>query len=136
MTGKFSIDTTENYVSCVEEHVIRDEVTTEKEKEKLVRQLNGHSAILARALGLYTSHFLPDDETPFCHTSRCQHDATSHEWAKERPQSSREGTRKHRTTIKTCLSCLNCTQQYTVINTICHHQSSSGGSREQGHCIQ
>ena len=41
--GRFSVDSYENYVECMQEHVKNDEVVSEKEKERIVKQLNGHS---------------------------------------------------------------------------------------------
>ena len=61
-SGRFSLDSYENYVECMKEHVENDEAITEKEKEKMVRQLNGHSSMLGRALGLCANHCSVDDE--------------------------------------------------------------------------
>ena len=46
----------------MKEYVEKNEIITEKEKEKIVRKMNGHSSILARALGLCGNHCAPDDE--------------------------------------------------------------------------
>lgn len=61
-SGKFCIDSYKNYVECMDEHVTKDEIITMKEKERMIKQLNGHSSMLARALGLSGNHCEPDDE--------------------------------------------------------------------------
>ena len=63
-SGKFCIDTYENYVAGMEEHVIKDRIITRKEKEKIIRQLNGHSNMLSKSLGLCRDHCQPDGERP------------------------------------------------------------------------
>ena len=61
-SGRFSIDTRENYINCMREHIEKDSVIAENENENIVRQLNGHNSMLARALGLCRGHCTTDDE--------------------------------------------------------------------------
>ena len=51
-----------NDVAGMEELVVKDNIITTKEKEKIERQLNGHSSMLSKALGLCRDHCQPDNE--------------------------------------------------------------------------
>ena len=55
-TGKHSIDTHQNYVDKMQVHIGKDAVITEQEKERCVRECNGHSAFWRRIVGLGDAH--------------------------------------------------------------------------------
>ena len=46
----------------MEEHVMKDKIITTKEKENIVRPINGHSSMLSKALGLCRDHCQLGDE--------------------------------------------------------------------------
>ena len=50
-SGRFSIDTAENYLLACEPHVKGDETITQQDYERLESEMNAHSVIWARILG-------------------------------------------------------------------------------------
>ena len=51
-SGKLCIDSNDNYAKMMKPHVENDQVIDEKEKEKIVRNCNGHSASWSRMVNL------------------------------------------------------------------------------------
>ena len=59
-TSKHSIDSSANYARKMEEHIKDDHVITEKEKERSVRECNGHAAFWRRMINLGEAHPVND----------------------------------------------------------------------------
>ena len=59
-TSKHSIDSSANYAKKMEEHIKDDHVITEKEKERSVRECNGHAAFWRRMINLGEAHPVND----------------------------------------------------------------------------
>ena len=59
-TSKHCIDSSENYARKMEEHIKNDPVITEKEKERCVRECNGHASFWRRMVNLGEAHPVND----------------------------------------------------------------------------
>ena len=66
-TSKHCIDSSPNYANKMDEHIKDDLIITEKEKERCVRECNGHAAFWRRMVNLGEGHPVKAKSTTSSH---------------------------------------------------------------------
>ena len=52
-SGRFSVDTVENYIALNETHVGKDKVINQEDYEKMTKEMNGHSVCWGKFMGTW-----------------------------------------------------------------------------------